>query len=311
MKVSKINVTRKNNQVNNINGFLFALPWILGFLLFSVYPLISSLYYSFTEFNPVVAPQWVGLENYEAVFNDPLVYKSLGNTLFFAFIATPINLFVAIILAVLVSTKFTGSSAVRTIFFMPSVIPMVASTMIWIWMFDPSYGFINNILKWFAIDGPAWLINPHTTKWSLVIMGAWCTGTTMLVCLAALQEVPKSYYESAEIDGAGAFVKFFKITLPSIAHVIIYQAILNLINAFQYFTQVYVITTAAGGVTSGASGGPENSILMYPLYLFHNAFVYFEMGRASAMAWVLFIIVALLTFVMIKLTNRSTKDIGS
>ncbi|MEG0692393.1 MAG: sugar ABC transporter permease, partial [Oscillospiraceae bacterium] len=182
--------------------------------------------------------------------------------------------------------------------------------MIWIWMFDPSYGFINNILAVVGVEGPAWLIDPNTTKWALVLMGTWCTGTTMLVCLAALQEVPTSYYESAQIDGANSFVQFFKITMPCIAHVIVYQAILNLINAFQYFTQVYVITTASGGVTSGASGGPENSILMYPLYLFHNAFVYMKMGRASAMAWVLFILVGILTIIMVKITKRSVSHMG-
>ena len=297
----------KESTKNNINGFLFALPWIVGFLVFSLYPLITSLYYSFTSFSPVVAPKWVGMENYTYIFNDPLFYKSLSNTLFFAFVATPINLIIALGLAILINQKFIGRGIARTIFFMPSVIPMVASTMIWIWMFDPTYGFINNGLKFFGINGPAWLINPGTTKWALVMMGAWCTGTTMLICLAALQDVPRSYYESADIDGANAMVKFFRITLPCIAHVVVYQAILNLINAFQYFTQVYVITTASDGVTSGASGGPENSILMYPLYLFHNAFIYMKMGRASAMAWVLFAIVGVLTIIMMKITKKTVE----
>lgn len=295
----------KESTQNNINGFLFALPWIIGFLAFSLYPLLSSLYYSFTEFNPVVAAKWVGVENYTYIFKDPLFYKSLTNTLFYAFVATPVNLIIALGLAVLINKKFFGRGIARTIFFMPSVIPMVASTMVWIWMFDPTYGFINSSLKIIGIDGPAWLINPSTTKWSLVMMGAWCTGTTMLICLAALQDVPQSYYESADIDGANAYVKFFRITVPSIAHVVVYQAILLLIFAFQYFTQVYVITTASGGITSGANGGPENSILMYPLYLFHNAFIFMKMGRASAMAWVLFIIVGMLTIIMIRITKNT------
>ena len=299
------------NARNNLNGFLFALPWIIGFLCFSVYPLLTSLYYSFTEFNPVVAPKWIGLENFKFIFNDPLVYKSMGNTLFMAFVSTPINLFIALLLATVVNGKFKGRGVVRTVFFMPSIIPMIAATMIWIWMFDPTYGFINNALGVFGIQGPAWLIDPHFTKWALLLMGSWCTGTTMLICLAALQDVPKSYYESADIDGASGFVKFFKITLPCIAHVIVYQAILNFINSFQYFTQVYVITSAsAGGGNSGASGGPANSILMYPLYLFHNAFVYMKMGRASAMAWILFIIVCILTFVTTKITKKTTENAG-
>lgn len=294
----------------NRNGFLFALPWIIGFCCFSIYPLIMSLYYSFTEFNPVVDPKWVGLENYISLFKDQRFYTSLFNTCFYAFVATPINLVVALLLAVIVNKRFKGSGMVRTFFFLPSVIPMVAATMVWIWMFDPTYGFINNFLKIFGVEGPAWLINPDTTKWALVMMGAWCTGTTMLVCLAALQDVPRSYYESAELDGANAVQRFLFITLPCVAHVLVYQAILNLINAFQYFTQVYVITTASGGNTSGASGGPENSILMYPLYLFHNAFIYQKMGKASAMAWILLVIVGLLTIVMVRLSNKAVSNAG-
>ncbi len=292
------------------NGFLFALPWIIGFLLLSVYPLVMSLYYSFTEFNFISDPKWVGLDNFESLFSDRRFFKSLGNTCFYAFVATPILLVIALLLALIANKRFSLRGVARTVFFLPSIIPMVAATMVWIWMFDPTYGYINNFLALFGIEGPAWLINPKTTKWALVMMGSWCTGTTMLVCLAALQDVPKSYYESASLDGANAFQKFIHITVPSVAHVLVYQAILNLINAFQYFTQVYVITTASGGNTSGASGGPENSILMYPLYLFHNAFIYQKMGKASAMAWILMVVVGLLTIVMVKLSRKATSNAG-
>lgn len=302
---------KSRDMKSNLNGLLFALPWIIGFICFSVYPLITSLYYSFTDFNPVTDPVWVGIDNFVSVFKDPLTFRSLRNTLFMAFVSTPINLLVALLLAVVASWNFKGRGVVRTVFFLPSVIPMVAATMVWIWMFDPTYGFINNALGIFGINGPSWLIDPRYTKWALVLMGSWGTGTTMLICLSALQGVSRSYYESAEIDGANAFVKFTRITLPSIAHVLVYQAILNFINAFQYFTQVYVITSAtAGGGTSGASGGPANSILMYPLYLFHNAFIYFEMGKASAMAWLLFIIVFILAMVMTRVSKRVTEDAG-
>ncbi len=293
------------------NGLLFALPWILGFLALNVYPLIASLYYSFTKFNAVTTPKWVGLENFKDIFNDPLVFKSFKNTLFMAFFSTPVNLFVALLLAVIVTKDFKGRGAVRTIFFLPSIIPMVAATMVWIWMFDPTYGYINNVLSFFGIEGPAWLMDADYTKWALVLMGTWNVGTTMLVCAAALQEVPKSYYESAEIDGAGPIRKFFSITIPCIAHVIVYQAILCIINAFQYFQQVYIIITANAGVKGGsAAGGPENSILMYPLYIFHNAFTYLKMGKASAMAWLQFIIVAILSVVMIKVTKKVTSNAG-
>ncbi len=293
------------------NGLLFALPWIFGFLALSVYPLVASLYYSFTEFNAVTTPKWVGFENFVDVFHDPLVWKSLKNTLFMVCVSTPVNLFVALILATIVSRNFKGRGFVRTAFFLPSVIPMIAATMVWIWMFDPTYGYINNVLSIFGIQGPAWLMDAKYTKWALVLMGTWNVGTTMLVCLASLQEVPTSYYESAEMDGAGAIRRFFYITIPCIAHVLVYQAILGIINAFQYFQQVYIIVTANSGVKGGsAAGGPENSILMYPLYIFHNAFTYLKMGKASAMAWILFIVVAILAVLMVKLTKKTTENAG-
>ncbi len=293
------------------NGLLFAMPWIIGFLVFSVYPLIASFYYSFTKFNAVSTPKWIGLSNFVDIFKDPLVGKAMGNTLFMAFISTPINLFVALLLASIVVRNFRGRSLVRTFFFLPSVIPMIAATMVWIWMFDPTYGFLNNALRIIGINGPAWLMDARYTKWSLLLMGTWNTGTSMLVCMAALQEVPTSYYESAEIDGANGVVRFFKITIPCIAHVLVYQAILNFINAFQYFQQVYVIVTANAGVKGGsAAGGPQNSILMYPLYVFHNAFTYLKMGKASAMAWLLFIVVAILTVVMTRVMKKVTENAG-
>jgi multiple sugar transport system permease protein len=309
--MKKYRLTRAGR--NTRNGLLFALPWIIGFICFSVYPLAASFYYSFTEFNPITVPLWVGLKNYSDVFHDRLVLKGLINTLFMAFVSTPVNLFVALLLASVVTKKFHGQGVVRTLFFLPSIIPTIAATMVWIWMFDPAYGYINTVLRWFGIEGPAWLMDMRYTKIALLLMGTWCTGTAMLICMAALQEVPVSYYESAKMDGVGTIRCFFYITLPSIAHVVVYQGILNLINSFQYFQQVYIITNASTGAGAGAgyaSGGPGNSILMYPLYIFHNAFTYLKMGKASAMAWLLFIVVALLTRVMTKATRSVTQNAG-
>lgn len=312
MRNQDVKKRRMSEQMrDNRNGFLFALPWIIGFLCFSVYPLAASLYYSFTEFNAVKDPVWVGLENFQKIFSDPLVFKSLKNTLFMAFISTPINLCVALVLALICTRTFRGRGVVRTVFFLPSVIPMVAGTMVWIWMFDPTYGVINNLLSKIGVDGPSWLLDPRYTKWSLVLMGTWVTGLTMLVMMSAIQEVPKSYYEAAYIDGANTWQQFTNITLPGIAHVLVYQAILNFINSFQYFQQVYIVVSASSGNAVGlASGGPSNSILMYPLYIFHNAFVYLDMGKASAMVWLLFVVVALLTVIMTKVTKKATEDIG-
>ena len=310
--MSKENISQQrilNQRMNNLRGFLFALPWIIGFLCFSVYPLISSLYYSFTEFNPIKPPEWVGLANFADIFSDPRVWKSFKNTMFMAFIGAPINLAMALLLALLVKPGYFGRTAVRTIFFLPAVIPMVAATMVWIWMFDPTYGYIKLALGWFGIDSPAWLIDAKYTKWALVMMGTWCVGTTMLTCLSSLNNVSDDLYEAAEIDGAGRIRQFFCITVPGIANVLVYQLILGLINAFQYFTQVYVITSASAGMKgTEASGGPENSILMYPLYIYHNAFYYFKMGKASAMAWLLFIVVAIMTVIMVKLSNKIAEN---
>jgi len=285
-------------------GFLFALPWILGFLAFNLYPLGASFWYGFTNVNPIRAPQWVGLENYRNIVADPLFYISLGNTLFYTLVASVMNLSMAFFLAMMLRRDFKGISFFRSVFFLPSIIPMVAATMIWIWMLDPQYGLVDRVLGFFGLYQPNWLIDARFTKWSLVLIGLWGTGTTMLIFLAGLKDIPDSYYEAAEIDGAGPLTQLLKITLPAMAHVLVYQLILAVINGFQYFTQVYIITTAAGGSTSQASGGPENSILMYPLYLFHNAFVYLKMGKASAMAWILFAIVAALTLVMVRVTRK-------
>jgi multiple sugar transport system permease protein len=298
---------------NTRNGLLFSLPWIIGFLCFSIYPLAASLFYSFTEFNPVSPPVWVGLANYRSLFEDKLVAKALSNTLFIAFVSAPVNLLVALLLGMIVTRKFYLRGLVRTLFFLPTIIPTIAATMVWIWMFDPTYGYINTVLGWFGISGPAWLMDMRYTKPALLLMGTWCTGTAMLICMAALEEVPVSYYESAELDGVGPVRKFIYITLPTIAHVLVYQAILGFINAFQYFQQVYIITNASSGSGAGsgyANGGPGNSILMYPLYIFHNAFVFLKMGKASSMAWLLFLLVSILTYVMTKLSKRVTQDTG-
>lgn len=306
-----VRLALSRNGRRNLNGFLFAAPWIIGFVCFSVYPLICSLYYSFTTFSPVSKPEWVGLKNFVNIFKDPLVVKSLKNTLFMSLISTPLNLLCALCLALICAKRFRGKGAVRTIFFLPSIIPMIAGTMVWIWMFDPTYGIINTFLSKFGVKGPAWLLNPQTTKWSLVMMGVWHVGTAMLVLMNAVQEVSSSYYEAAKVDGANGFQSFIHITIPGIAHVLVYQLILNLINSFQYFQQVYIIIRASSGNAIGlASGGPANSILMYPLYIFQNAFVYMDMGKASAMAWLLFIVVAIMTVFMSKATKKVTEDMG-
>jgi multiple sugar transport system permease protein len=283
-------------------GFLFALPWIIGFLVFSLYPIGTSLYYSFTNFNIFQAPQWVGFGNYAELFADEKFYKSLWNTFYMVIFSIPINLSIALSLAQLLNQKIRGVSIFRTLFYMPSIVPAVASSMLWLWILNPQYGFLNSGLKKLGLPLPNWLMDPSFTKPSLVIMGVWSLGNMVVIFLAALQNVPRNQYEAAEIDGANAFKKFCYVTLPSISPTIFFQLIMGIIAYFQYFTQAYVLINgaSAGSGLNEVNGGAENSLLLYSLYLFHNAFGYFKMGKASAMAWILFIIIMGVTAIIFK-----------
>jgi len=302
-KIKKTSPYKKKVAKTNLTGFLFASPWIIGFLLFSLYPIIKSLYYSFTDFNVFMPPKWVGLANYKELFSDDLFYKSLKNTLFMTLIGTPINLIVGLINAMLLNVKVKGMPIFRTLFFIPSIVPVVASSMLWTWLFNPSCGLINKALGKIGLYQPNWLADPRYTKPALIIMGIWGTGSIMIIFLAALQDIPAQLYEAADIDGAGPWDKFIHVTLPGLAPIMLYQIILSVINNFQYFTQAYVMTGAGSGQYSGVIGGPENSMLFYALYLYHNGFNYLKMGKASAMAWILFIIVAIVTWILIKTSH--------
>lgn len=297
---------KKLSTSQTSTGILFSLPWIIGFLIFGLYPLVISLYYSFCKFNIFTPPTWCGLDNFKDLFTDPKFYKSLWNTFYMVILATPITLAASILLANLLNQKIKGLPIFRTIFYLPSIVPTVAGSLLWLWILNPKSGFINMILGWLGITGPNWLADPNYTKPSLILMSIWGIGGMMIIFLASLQDVPKSLYEAAEIDGANCVQSFFKITLPSISPVIFFQLIMSIISYFQYFTQAYMLVSASSGGSSlnGSSGGPENSLLFYALYLYHNAFGYFKMGKASAMAWILFIIVLIVTFVIFKTQDK-------
>lgn len=288
------------------SGFLFALPWIIGFLIFGLYPICVSFYYSLTSFNIFQSPKWVGLSNYAELFADPKFFKSLWNTFYMVIFAMPITIVVALLLAVLLNQKVKGSSIYRTIFYLPSIVPTVASSLLWIWLLNPQAGLINWILKAFGLYQPNWLQDPRYTKPALIIMGIWGVGSMMIIFLASLQDVPRAQYEAAEIDGANSVQRFFHITLPGISPVILFQLIMSVITYFQYFTQAYLLISGSTGGSglNGVSGGAENSLLFYSLYLFQNAFGYFKMGKASAMAWILFIIVMIVTAIIFKTQDR-------
>ena len=305
MKHSTPRIRRSKYGSHTVAGLLFALPWIIGFLAFQLYPILMSVYYSLTDFNMFQPPEFVGLANYTSLFQDPKFYKSLWNTLYMTAFATPICIAVALLLAVLLNQKVKGMPFFRTFFYLPSIVPLVASSMLWLWILNPQYGLLNKILGAMGLTQPNWLGDPFYTKPALIIMGIWGVGSMMIVFLASLQDVPSSLYEAAELDGANAIQQFFHITLPGISPVIFFQLIMGIINNFQYFTQAYLmIGSSSGGHLNTVSGGPENSLLFYALYLYNKGFSSFKMGEASAMAWILFLVVGLVTFLIFKTQDK-------
>ncbi len=284
-------------------GLLFVAPWLIGFLCFQLIPIGSALYYSFTSYNIFQPAQWIGFDNYINLFQDKYFPISITNTAFMAFIGLPIGLVVALLLAVVLSKEVKGMPVFRTIYYLPTVVPIVASAMLFIWVMNPEYGLVNNALSIFGITGPSWLSDADYTKWSLIIMDTWRCGQSTIIFLSALKAVPKTFYEAAELDGAGPITRFFKITLPYISPTIQFLVIMGLIQSFQYFTQAYVFASVSN-VGQSISGGPENSLLFYSLYLYMNGFSYMKMGYASAMAIVLFVIVMAVSFVALYLMEK-------
>jgi multiple sugar transport system permease protein len=281
-------------------GIIFALPWLIGFLIFQLYPIVASSFYSFTDFNLFQTPKWVGTSNYSSLFSDHRFWQSLYNTLYMTIIGVPISLFIALLCALALNFKVRGQAVYRAIFFLPTMVPIVPATFLWLWLLNGQYGAINLVLNWFGIHGPLWMQAPGWTKPALILMGLWLIGSTIMIYLAALQEVPEMYYEAAEIDGAGWWSKFWHITWPAVSPITLFQLVIGIIGAFQYFTQVFIMTSSSSTSSiSQAAGGPADSLLLYPLYLFQNAFTFFKMGTASAMAWIMFLITMLVSLVVL------------
>jgi multiple sugar transport system permease protein len=273
-------------------GYLFLSPWIVGFLLLTLGPMIASLYFSFTQYNIVDPPKWIGTANYARLLGDPLFWQSLKVTLYFAVLALPSGLVVGFMLAILLNQKVPGVNLWRTLYFLPSVLSGVAVTLLWVILFNPQVGAVNLLLEKVGIKGPGWLNDPDWAVPSLVIMALWGVGQNMIIYLAGLQGVPVDLYDAAKVDGANSWQRFRAVTIPMMTPVLFYNLILGLIGTFSYFTQVYVATEG--------TGGPARSTLFYNLYLYQAAFRFNEMGYASAMAWVLFIIILILTGLIFK-----------
>lgn len=275
-------------------GLLFISPWVLGFLVFTLFPFLATLYYSFTSYNIVSAPKWIGLGNYTHLFHDHLFWLSLWNTGFYTVLEVPLSTVVAILLAMLLNKKVRGLSLYRTAFYLPTVVPIVAGSIVWLWLFNPSFGIVNEALSTLHITGPGWMFSVAWAKPSFVLLGIWAVGAPMVIYLAALQGVPAEMYEVAALEGAGPWQRTWHVTLPMISPAIVFNSILGLVAALQYFTQAYVMT----------QGGPDNATLFYSLYLYDQAFSYLHLGYASAMAWLLFIVVVIITIVFFWLSNK-------
>lgn len=278
------------------NGLLFVSPWLVGLSVFTLYPIFASFYYSFTVYDIVSPPQFTGLANYrDLLTNDPLFWKAVRNTLYYVVIAVPLYLTTALTVALLLNIKLRGMAVYRTLFFLPSIVPDVASAMLWAWILNPQFGLLNGALRAMGIPTLGWLTDPTWSKPSLILIGLWTFGGSMVIFLAALQDVPEALYEAAELDGAGVLRKIWNVTLPMVTPTIFFNLVLGMIGAFQYFTTAFVL--------SQGSGGPASSTLFYSLLLYNNAFSYFKMGYSSAMAWLLFAFVFLLTWITFKSAN--------
>jgi len=295
MKPASTPSTDKKRHSELLLGLAFASPWLVGFVIFTVYPIVASFYYSFTYYDTLSAPAWVGLQNYIRLFtDDPLFWTSLKNTLYMVVFALPASLVAGLALALLLNQKLRGMSIYRTIFYIPSIVPVVASSVLWMWLLNPQIGLVNRLLGMVGLSGPGWLTDPSWSKPALILMGLWGVGGSMIIYLAGLQDVPLELYEAAEIDGAGTIAKFRNVTLPMLSPVIFFNLVMGMIGTFQYFTQVYVMT----------QGGPQDSTTFYALHLFNKAFLDMQFGYASAMAWILFGITVLATALVFKTSAR-------
>lgn len=281
---------------NRRNGLLFCAPWLIGLTAFLLYPLCAALYYSLCDYSVLLPPVFIGFDNYTGLFTDPLFWKSLYNTAYYALGSVVLGLFVSLGLALLLNSKVKGVGLYRTLFFLPSLMPVVASSALWLWMYNGQSGIINTGLRAIGLNGPAWLADPAWAKPAIIIMATWGAGNAMVVYLAGLQDVPASLYEAALIDGAGFFQRLINVTLPMLSPVIYFNVVLSVIAGFQAFTQAFIMT--------GATGAPQRSTLFYVLNLYNVGFQDLRMGYASAMAFLLFLVILALTFAATRVSKR-------
>lgn len=263
-------------------GLLFVFPWILSLLLFTAYPILASIYLSFTDYNIIQPPQWTGLENYYTILtNDPVFWKGVTNTGYYSLVSIPLGLVISLMLAILLNMKVKGIGVYRTLFYLPALVPPVVATIVFVLMFNPDQGLVNTILGVMGLPTPGWFTDPNWAKFTLIIMNLWGIGPGTLIFLAGLKGIPQSLLDAAALDGANKWQQFRYITLPLLSPVILFNLVMGVNASFQVFTQALVI--------GGTTGQPLESTLMYMIHLYQNAFAYFKMGYASALAVILFI----------------------
>ena len=282
-------------------GLLFISPWVIGFLAFQVYPVAASFYYSLTSYNMMQDPIYVGLSNYDRLFTQDEVFrKALQNTAIYSIVSVPLHLVVSFFFALLLNLNIPGRAIFRAAFYFPSIIPSVASSILWIMLLNAQGGLVNVALGFFNIGPIPWLTNPGWTMPSLILLSLWGIGPTVVIFLAGLQDVPQDLYEAARIDGAGALSLVRNITIPMMSPVILFNLVIGIISSLQVFAQPFIVFRGE----SGNTGGPLNSVLMYSVQLYSVAFQRFSMGYASAMAWILFVLIFALSLLSMRLSRR-------
>lgn len=285
-----------------ITGYVFALLFIVGFLGLTLGPMLFSLFASFSEYNITTAPEWIGLDNYSYILTDDDRFRtSLGNTAYYVLLKTPTVILVSLLLAMLMRVPVPGRRVFRTIYYLPTVITGVSAIFLFIWVLSPR-GILNNGLGAVGIEGPNWFFDPQWTKPGLVVMALWTIGSPILIILAGLNGIPRDLYEAADIDGAGPLSKFTRITIPMLSPTLFFLTVTNIIYAFQVFNSAYVISTTVGATKS--PGEPQQSLLFYEVYLYLRAFRDLEMGFASALGWILFVIIMIVTAIQLWLSKR-------
>jgi multiple sugar transport system permease protein len=277
-----------------LTGYLFVLPAILGFLLWYIGPMIYTVWISFHEWDLLSPPEWIGLDNYRRMWDDALFWKSLRVTAYYVLVSVPLIQIAAFAIAMLLNLRVRGQAIFRTIFYLPTIAPVVASSFLWLWMFNSEFGLVNDLLRTLGFKKVLWLQQPETAMPVLILLSVWGFGTTMVVYIAGLQGVPQELYEAAALDGARFWHRLKDVTIPMMSPVILFNTVLGIVFAFQAFAQPLLIT----------DGGPQNSTLLYPLLLYRQAFDNFRMGYAAALAWVLFLIVLVITVIVFRTIGR-------